>query len=680
MEVTIMEKKKVLVLGIDGLDPRFMKYCIDEGLMPNTQEFLKRGSANTDYEMIGGQPTVTPPMWTTLATGASPRVHGITGYYRHSDEDPSVCEYNFDSQYCRAEQLWNVTAEAGLKTLVWHWPGSAWPPSSDSPNLHVIDGTQPGGINVGTAQVEPDLLFVANSKVEQVSFRTKAASDANVPCFITGMEAEEEADDGADLNKMINRLTVKKSHRVTMSVEENLMNLSDTPMDMVNSPIRKASGWAAAPEGALECTMLLSNGLVRRPCLILKNDKGKYDRVAIYKNKKAEEPIVVLEKDVFVQDIVDDAFRKDEKVLVNRSMRILELSDDGLNVRIWISASMDFNDDTVWSPKSLLKTVVENVGYPQPVCLAGGSDETLIRKCMRASWDHSAQWNADGIKYMAREQGYDVIFSHFHNVDMQGHMLVQYLKKGSKLEPATLKQLFKEVYIQTDNYIGEFLELIDEGWTILIVSDHGQTTPEHSTKEHYPATFRLNTGGVNAYDMRKLGYTVLKKDEAGNNIPEIDWEKTTAFTASYCHIFLNLKGRDPYGIVDPEDKYELEEKIMTDLYGLRDEVTGHRIVSLALRNRDAALLGEGGPDSGDIIFYVAEGYTGDHADSLSTIDGACNTSVRSVFMGAGPGLKQEFLTDRIVKHVDIAPTVAVLLGVRMPEQCEGAPIYQILNV
>ena len=64
---------------------------------------------------------------------------------------------------------------------------------------------------------------------------------------------------------------------------------------------------------------------------------------------------------------------------------------------------------------------------------------------MRASWDHSAMWNAAGIKYMAREQGYDVIFSHFHNVDMQGHMLVQYLKKGSKLEPPVLRQLFDEV-------------------------------------------------------------------------------------------------------------------------------------------------------------------------------------------------------------------------------------------
>lgn len=674
-----MDKKKVLILGIDGLDPHFMKTCMAEGLMPNTEKFLARGAANKAYEMIGGQPTVTPPMWTTLATGASPHVHGITGYYRHADDDKGTCEYNFDSQYCRAEQLWNVTAEAGMKTLVWHWPGSAWPPSSDSPNLHVIDGTQPGGINVGTAQVEPDLLLVASPKVQQVSFREKAASDAGVPCFITGMEAEEEEANDADLSKMINRLSVKKTQRVTMSVEENLMNLSDTPMDMVSSPIKPAEGWSAAPEDALECTLLLSNGLVRRPCLILKNDAGIYDRLSIYKNKKAETPMAVLKKDEFVQDIVDDAYRKEEKVQVNRSMRILELAEDGSALRMWISASMDFHDDTVWSPKSLLQTVVDNVGYPQPVCLAGGSDETLIRKCMRASWDRSAEWNAKGIKYMAREQGYEVIFSHFHNVDMQGHMLVQYLKKGSKLEPAVLQQLFREVYIQTDNYIGEFLELIDEGWTVLIVSDHGQTTPEHSTKEHYPASFRLNTGGVNAYDMRALGYTVLKKDADGNDIPEVDWSKTTAHTASYCHIFVNLKGRDPHGIVDPADKYELEEKIMTDLYSLRDEVTGHRIVSLALRNKDAVLLGEGGPDSGDIIFYIAEGYTGDHADSLSTIDGACNTSVRSVFMGAGPGIKANCQTDRIVKHVDITPTAAVLLGVRMPAQCEGAPIYQILE-
>lgn len=116
-----MERKKVLILGIDGLDPRLTKKYIDEGRMPNTKKFLERGSAEIRYEMIGGQPTVTPPMWTTLATGASPRVHGITGYYRHNVER-DILEYNFESTNCHAEQLWNVTAEAGIKTLVWHGP------------------------------------------------------------------------------------------------------------------------------------------------------------------------------------------------------------------------------------------------------------------------------------------------------------------------------------------------------------------------------------------------------------------------------------------------------------------------------------------------------------------------------------------------------------------------------
>lgn len=667
-----MDKKKVLILGIDGLDPRMTTRLMDEGKMPNLKKFMERGSARADLEMIGGQPTVTPPMWTTLATGASPLVHGITGYYRHNIQH-DIVEYNFDSTHCHAEQLWNVTAEAGLKTLVWHWPGSSWPPSSDNENLYVIDGTQPGGINVGTAQVESELLMVASTQVQNVSFRSKAASDSQVPCFITGMEVAED-DKADDLNLMVNRLTVKKSQRITLRPEENVQNLSDTPMDMVSSPIRPAKGWTDAPADALECTLLLSQGLIHRSCLILKNANSIYDRLAIYKNKKATEPLVVLEKDVFVQDIVDEAVKHDERVMTNRSMRILELAEDGGSLRMWISAAMDFNDDTVWSPKSLLKTVVENVGYPQPVCLAGGSDEVLISKCMRASWDHSGKWNANGIKYMAHEQGFDVIFSHFHNVDLQGHMLVAYLKKGSKLAPEVCQRLFDEVYIQTDNYVGEFLELLDEGWTILIVSDHGQTTPEHATE-----VYRLASAGVNASEMRKLGYTVLKKDENGNDLPQVDWSKTTASTSSYCHIFINLKGRDPEGIVDPADKFELEEKIMTDLYSLRDEKTGHRIVALALRNRDAALLGEGGPESGDIIYYIAEGYTADHADSFSTIDGACGTSVRSVFMAAGPGIKENYLTNRIVRHVDVTPTAATLLGVRMPAQCEGAPVYQILD-
>ncbi len=665
-----MAKKtnKVLVLGIDGLDPRLTQKYLDEGKMPNTKKFLEKGAVHARMEMIGGQPTVTPPMWTTMATGANPSTHGITDYYRRSKELDTV-EYNFDSTNCHAEQMWNVTAEAGLKTLVWHWPGSSWPPTSDNPNLYVVDGTQPGGPNIGTAEVESELLLVASTKTEQVLFRSKAATDSKVPCFETGLEIEEDKTNAYD------RLHSNSVKRITITREEGITQLSAVPFDIVFSPIKPAKGWdAAAPADALECTLLLSKGLIRRPCLVLKNEAGVYDHVAIYKSKKAESPIVVLEKDVYTSDIVDEAIKGEDRILVNRNMRLLDIEEDGSSLRVWVSPAMDFNNDVVWHPKSLLKDITENVGYPQPICLAGGGDERLISKCMKATWDRAGKWNSDSIKYLAENKGFDVIFSHFHNVDMQGHMLVKYLKNGSSLTPEVCQKLFEDVYVQTDEYIGYFLDMIDEGWTIIIVSDHGQVCPEHDQE-----TGMVGGSSVTAVDMVKFGYTVMLKDENGNDTHEIDWSKTTATTNRISHIYINLKGREEHGIVDPADQFELEERIMTDLYSLRDEKTGHRTVGLALRNRDAVLLGSGGPDSGDIMFYIAEGYNIDHADCLSTIDGACDTSVRSVFMAAGPGIKENYKTDRVIKHIDVTPTVASLLDLRMPRQCEGAPVYQIIE-
>ena len=109
-----------------------------------------------------------------------------------------------------------------------------------------------------------------------------------------------------------------------------------------------------------------------------------------------------------------------------------------------------------------------------------------------------------------------------------------------------------------------------------------------------------------------------------------------------------------------------------------DPKTGKRVIALALRNKDAVLLGQGGPEAGDICYWNAEGYNYDHGDSLATCYGSEETSSSPIFIGAGPGLKQGYYTDRIIRQIDFAPTIAAILGVRMPAQCEGAPVYQIL--
>ena len=149
--------EKILLLGVDGMDPRYTRYMVDQGKMPAVAEYIKRGACREDLTMLGGHPTVTPPMWTTLATGAYANVHGITGFFR-CGSDIDVMDYNMDSRLCKAELLWNVFAEAGKKTLVFHWPGSAWPPTSDSDNLFVVDGSSPGTVAMSVAQVEHDGL------------------------------------------------------------------------------------------------------------------------------------------------------------------------------------------------------------------------------------------------------------------------------------------------------------------------------------------------------------------------------------------------------------------------------------------------------------------------------------------------------------------------------------------
>ncbi len=229
----------------------------------------------------------------------------------------------------------------------------------------------------------------------------------------------------------------------------------------------------------------------------------------------------------------------------------------------------------------------------------------------------------------------------------------------------------EDIYVQTDYYLGQFLHLLDEDWTILIFSDHAQVAPKHDLQ------FFGDPSGVNVRVMEELGFTVMKKDADGKEM--IDWSKTRAIANREGHIYLNIVGRDPEGIVDVADQYEVEEDIMTALYGYKDKKTGHRVVSVALRNRDAILLGMGGPESGDICYWMAEGYNFDHADCLSTTRGESDTSVSPIFIAAGKGIKQGYETDRYIRQIDFAATVAALGGVRMPRQCEGAPAYQIFE-
>ena len=207
----------------------------------------------------------------------------------------------------------------------------------------------------------------------------------------------------------------------------------------------------------------------------------------------------------------------------------------------------------------------------------------------------------------------------------------------------------------------------------MVISDHGLLVPP---EDDIPL---LGDGfGCNVRVLEELGYTVLKKDENGNELRDIDYSKTRAVANRGNHINLNIIGRNEHGIVKPEDQYDLETQIISDLYNYRDK-NGKRVVSLAIRNKEAEIIGMNGDECGDIIYFLEEGFNRLHGDSLSTFHGANHTSVSPIFIAAGPGIKADYVTDRVIRTYDVTPTIATLLGLRMPAQCEGAPVYQIFE-
>ena len=675
---------KVAVLGVDAMDPRLTRKYIDMGIMPNTKKLLEAGAAREDLVLLG----VTPPQWTTLATGAYPSTHGITAFYRQGG-DLDMVNLNFDSTKCHAEQMWNVTAEAGKKTLVWHWPGSAWPPSSDSENLHVVDGTSPGGVNMSSAQVDGEFIVMASDKNETIEYRSGAMTDAKVPCVVTGLGDDKPKQKSGGMASLMQRKMEDGFRLYIVNPNKDGQGGSNAiPADIAFSSIKPAEKWAAEiPADAKEFVILLSGGLIRRPALILKGEDGKYDHIAIYKNKKQLEPMVTIKNREYVRDIVDDCMKGDDMIKASRDMRVLEIAEDGSKVKMWVSASMNIEADMMWHPRALYKEIVDNVGYPSPCSTLGFGDFELIYDCMHQCWEHVADFQADSLNYLMENNDYEVVFSHFHAPDLQKHMFIRDLAKGT--ENTTAEQyefIMQEIYRQTDRYLGKFMHFLDKGWTLMVVSDHAQVCPKYGLRG-------LGDTGCNIQIMEELGYTVREVNpETGKKKRRMDWTKTTAVANREMHIYLNIKGRNQHtvkdadgneviidGLIDPADQYEWEEKIITDLYNIKDKETGKRIIAWALRNKDAIALGLGGPDSGDIIYCMAEGYEHDHDDSMATALGECDTSAGPIFLAAGPGIKKGVYTDRMIRQVDVAPTIASIMGLRMPAQCEGAPIYQIIE-
>lgn len=113
---------RVAVFAIDGADWELLKELADDGRIPNLKALTQGG---TTASMLTIQPTVSPMLWTTVATGLAPDRHGVLDFLDRGTHAP------VESYARRAPALWDIADAFGRATEVVNW-WTAWPPTSST--------------------------------------------------------------------------------------------------------------------------------------------------------------------------------------------------------------------------------------------------------------------------------------------------------------------------------------------------------------------------------------------------------------------------------------------------------------------------------------------------------------------------------------------------------------------
>ena len=224
------------------------------------------------------------------------------------------------------------------------------------------------------------------------------------------------------------------------------------------------------------------------------------------------------------------------------------------------------------------------------------------------------------------------------------------------------------MYIKMDDLVGRTVEKLNDDSLLFALSDHGF--------ENFVRGVNLNAW------LRDQGYLVLKdgKKESADYFANVDWTKTRAYTVGLGGIYLNRKGRESKGIVDPKKEADaLRQEIKEKLEGLVDEERGEvavQKVSISKKIYKGPYLGAG-PDlligytrgyraswsaaTGGITEHVFEdndkAWGGDHCIDPELVPGVLFSNKK--IEGDNPGLE------------DMAPTALTMFGLKPPKHMEG---------
>jgi predicted AlkP superfamily phosphohydrolase/phosphomutase len=159
----------------------------------------------------------------------------------------------------------------------------------------------------------------------------------------------------------------------------------------------------------------------------------------------------------------------------------------------------------------------------------------------------------------------------------------------------------------------------------------------------------------------------------------IDWSRTKAGVAHDGYVYVNLRGREAHGIVEPDQYDSVVDQVVDILEDARSPTFPEkRYCEIVMRREEAEVFGLNDELVGDVVFFAKVRLKGSHHGCFHGSRAKIG-SLRATTIFAGPGIKRGVERERAIDLVDIAPTMAALLGIPAPEDSEGKILWNIID-